>query len=178
MFVSSKLNSSIYRPILPAYNTMSSPPVSIDVTKAQSVDKEKLRKHTTFQSFGELALFLEQHSDFAWSAEEARHWISQPEQDWLKDIESTWTVFEMALHTSITKDSTQKTGAPSTEWSTSRGNYEIVSGVDTLEVRKSRKRPRLDTLRAEVRKRPSSHNQPTSSNTYYHSLRQSLDCAP
>ena len=149
MFVSSKLNSSIYRPILPAYNTMSSPPVSIDITKAQSVDKEKLRKHTTFQSFCELALFLEQHSDFAWSAEEARHWMSQPEQDWLKDIESTYLVFKMALHTSITKDSAQKTGVPSTEWSTSRGNYEIVSGLDTV-----RKRRRSEgSKETEVRKR-------------------------
>ena len=151
MFVSSKLNSSIYRRILPAYSSMSSPPVSIEDTKAQSVDKEKLRKHTTFQSFGELALFLEQHSDFAWSAKEARHWISQPEQDWLKDIESTWIVFEMALHTSITKDSTQKTGAPSTEWSTSRGNYEIVSGLDTVRKRRRSEGPKETAVRKRQR---------------------------
>lgn len=86
---------------------MPSLPVSIDETKAESVDKEKLRKHSTFQSFGELALFLEQHSDFAWSAQEVRLWISQPEQDWLKDIESTKLVFEMALHTDLKRRRTK-----------------------------------------------------------------------
>ena len=105
--VSSKLESSIYRRILPAYNTMSSLPVSIEETKAESVDKEKLRNHSTFQSFGELALFLEQHSDFAWSPQEARLWISQPEQDWLKDIESTKLVFEMALQTDLKRRRTK-----------------------------------------------------------------------
>ena len=79
------------------FNTMPPPSASIEEAKAQSVDKKKLRYHKPFRRFKDLAAVLELHSDFAWSAEEARQWISQPEQDDLKDVKSTRQLFIMAL---------------------------------------------------------------------------------